>query len=239
MSYVHVNPWFFRFGAVSALASALAVLIAQLWLTIDAPSPGILGIIGIYAEPLWRAKSLTILVQVGLMFLALLAVATKLWPRSPSVVLLALPFLLFWQLFELIPRAIDLFAASYQWAPAYLDASDPSIRAALEERFRFFWSTADAMGELRRVCWALLHLLLGIAVLRVGGWPRIVAVILLLNSLRLAIAIIGAHFGLAWLAGGITGFIIMMVLQFLLVAIWLWSDPYPVREISDELTQRE
>lgn len=154
--------------AVCSILAAICVLVAQIGLS-GYPRPASTEEnIALYALPVFRAQSWTILIQVFLMFLAIWGVAVKMHQRAPALITTGFLFFVFWQLFEMIPRSIDLFAASYNWAPSYLAAKDEAIRSTMTENFRVFGDVSDAIQEVRRVMWALGHLLFGFSSLARG-----------------------------------------------------------------------
>ena len=220
---------FYRTMALCSTTAAVGMLVAQSWLA-RYPSPeDVADFIALHANPVFIAQSWVILVQVFLMFLAHWGVAVKNYRLSPALFATGFLFFLIWELLELVPRSINLFAASYVWAPQYLAAVDESTRSIWEIGFRMFDDVSGAIRETRRVVIILAYLLFGLAIWRIGGWVRAISALYLLNSLRLTLGVIGGWSGSTWVSGGGTAaFLLLMVPMFILIGVWLWREPEPV-----------
>ena len=70
------------------------------------------------------------------MFVALLVVAAKVFPRSPGATVLAAAFLILWQVLEILPRSVDYFAFALGYADSYLAGgmNKAAIEAELQKR---------------------------------------------------------------------------------------------------------
>ena len=219
------EPRFFRALGLSALAAALLVLVAQLILGSYPRPAGFDSLIELYAQPMVRVQQVVILVQVFLMFLGLWGVVAKVHRRSPGAALTALLLLCFWQMFELIPRSLELFAGSWRYAPAFVSAADETGRETARVAMRTLLELTNAMGDVRRILWLLSHLLLAIALWSTRGWGRWLAILFFANALRLALGMAGSLLGQPSLGGGLAGFMVLIVPQFLMIAAWLWTNP--------------
>lgn len=222
-----LDPRFCRAGAIASLLAAVAVLVAQFGLA-GYPSPGAPEEVAeLYADPLFRAQRWTLLLQVVLMFGALWACTLRAYRLSPTLVLTGFLFFLLWQVLELVPRSIDLFALSYGWAPEYLASRDPGERAGILEAMRRTGAALGALGHPRRAAWALGHLAFGAALWRGPGLARAVGLLFLLNALRLGLRLAGDASGWSWpgaVSGGTVGFVATIVPLFVLLGWWLWRD---------------
>jgi hypothetical protein len=212
--------------AVASILAALAVLVAQLALG-RYPSPrGPDQLIGLFADSTFRAQSAVILIQVFLMFLALWGVTAKMYRYTPGLIMTGFLIFVFWQVLEILPRAIGLFAGSYAWAPAFEAATDEAVRTSVAERFRLLMDSYGALATVGRVLWGAGHLLFGLALWRLSGWYRVIAGLFVLNSIRLGLGFLGPAIGVRWLDGGVALFVSLMVPLFTLIGIWLWRKPF-------------
>lgn len=156
------------------------------------------------------------------MFVALLVVAVKVIPYSPGTTLLAIAFLILWQVFELYPRAIDYFTFSKIYAEAYF--ADGANQGFVENEFRRFLSANDGLRSMRLIVWSTGLLFLGAAMMPVNGISRWIAVLLILNGVRVALIFALSMTGTA-LPFGRWAFIVVNVALFSLVTYWLWTRP--------------
>ncbi len=221
-----IGTAFFRTMAACSAGAAACVLIAQLGLRgyPQAASPS--ALIELYSHPIFVAQSWTILIQVFLMFLALWGAALKMIQRATALIATGFVVFMLWQVLELVPRSIDLFAGTYRWSPAYMAAADEAGRMSFEAQFRLLGDLSGAIREVRNPLWALGHLLFGLAFWQLGGWKRAISILFLFNAVRLVLGFIGRSIGPAWLAaGGLPMFVIGMVPLFTLLAIWMWTEP--------------
>lgn len=217
------SPTFFRVGAAFSLAAVVSIILAQFVFVPAAPSPDISGLLEAYSSDTLRAQSLTILLQVMAMFVALLVLSTKVFPEAPGLTLLAVGFLMLWQVFELVPRSIDYFTFSLRQAPAYIAGA--SVAAAVEQRFEDFLAWEGGLRSIRQVVWATGLLLVGGATWHAKGLlARCLAVGLLANGLRVAALFGGSMLGFS-LPFGRWLFVLVNVAVFGLLAVWLWTEP--------------
>ena len=216
------SPAFFRLGALAAAAAVLGILLAQVVFVPSEPEPGVAGLIALYADSVFQAQSLTILLQVMAMFVALLVLAVKVFPRSPGATILAVAFLFFWQVLELYPRAVDYFAFARSYADAYLAGG--SNAASVEAEFQRFFEWAAAIRSMRLIVWSAGLTFLGVAVIRTGGIGRWIGVLLLLNGIRVAAIFILSMAGAA-IPFGLWLFVLVNASLFGLLAYSLWTAP--------------
>lgn len=228
-----VSPRFFRVSAAVSLLAALGVLVAQFALT-GYPSPASREQVAqLYVHPTFRAQQWVILVQVFFMFLALWACTLKARRVAPGLLLTGFLFFVFWQVLELLPRSVELFAISYSWAPQLVASQNPAEQAELLTAMERTGELLGAAGYARRAVWALGHLTFGLAFWRGAGVMKAMSAFFLLNALRLLLRMAGEATGLSWmssLSGGLVGFVAAMVPLFLLMAWWLWREPVELGE---------
>lgn len=212
---------FFLFTAISAFIASAGIVIAQFILT-DYPRPsGVDEIISMYAHPVYIGQSWTILLQVFFMFLALWGITVKMYKVRPALIATGFLFFIFWQIFELIPRSVDLFGISYTLAPQYLEASQ-NLKDSVLNQIRTLSRFSDSIAEVRRVMWALGHLAFGLAFWKQGKLEKWMSIFFLGNAARLVAGMVGSTVGPSFLAsGGSTLFVIFMLPLFLLVGYWL------------------
>ncbi len=158
------------------------------------------------------------------MFVALLVVAAKVFPRSPGATVLAAAFLILWQVLEILPRSVDYFAFALGYADSYLAGG--MNKAAIEAEFVQFFEWADAIRSMRLIVWSAGLLLLGVAVAHTRGVGRWVAALLLLNGVRVALIFALSLVGAA-LPFGLWIFVVVNTGLFALLAYWLWMAPWP------------
>lgn len=213
-------------GAASFTAAVL-VLLAQYGLTGYGTPTTTAEVVAVYADPVFRAQSWVILVQVFLMFLALWGVTLASWRRAPGLILTGFLFLVFWQLLELLPRTYEIFTQSYGLAPAYLAAESEPERAGILASMRDAGAVLDGLGHTRRFFWGAGHLLFGAALIRASGMARVAGALFLLNAARLLLRMLGEAADLGGLVDVIVGrtqFVVTMVPLFVVVGWWLWKD---------------
>lgn len=224
---------FFRAAAVLAILAALGVLVAQLGLTGYAAPRAAEETVLLYVDPIFRAQAWVVLVQVFVMFLVLWATTVKAWRMAPAFVFTAFLFVLLWQVLEILPRSIELFALSYGWAPDYLASEDPTRRSSLLEMMRGTGTVVGALGSSRRTLWMLAHLTFGVTLWRGPRLTRAIGFLFLLNAVRLLLRLTGEATGWSWpgtLSGGLAGFVVTIVPLFVLIGWWLWREPVPLEK---------
>lgn len=218
------NNRFFRITAICAVLASLGIIIAQFFLTGYPRPTSVDEVIGVYANPVYVGQSWTILIQVFFMFMALWGVTIKMYKVSPPLILTGFLFFIFWQIFELIPRSIDLFAVSNTLAPQYLEAG-AELKESILNQIRTLSKMNDSIAEVRRVMWVLGHLMFGLAFWRLGTLEKVMSIFFLGNALRLVAGMIGRSIGPSFLAGGGSMlFVIFMLPLFLLIGYWLWEN---------------
>lgn len=219
---------FFRIGAGFSFLAACALLLAQFGLP-GYPQPSTAeGVAQLYTHPIFRARGWVIFVQVFFMFLALWSCTVKAYRRVPGLLLTGFLFFCFWQVLELLPRSMGIFALSYGWAPEFVASQDLSEQARLLGNMQQTGAIIDSIGYGRRVVWAVGHLLFGLAFWRGDRIMKVIGLVFLFNALRLIMRMSGEATGWAWLgtlSGGLAGFVVGMVAQFWLIAWWLWREP--------------
>lgn len=203
------------------------MLVAQFGLAGYAVPQGPDAVPRLYLDPVFRAQEGVILAQVVFMFLALWGVVAAAREQAAGLVLTALLLLVLWQVLELVPRAVDVFAAGEIWAPAWAEAATEADRAAWATVLEAWQGAWSALGVIRRIVWGVAHLLLGLAFVARSGLGRWLGVLFLFNALRLLPRTTGALLDLEWLAGFGAGrwwFVAGMVPLFGLAAVWLWRE---------------
>ncbi|MBW3564440.1 MAG: hypothetical protein KY459_06925 [Acidobacteria bacterium] len=213
---------FFRFGAAASLAAVVGIVVAQVILAPGAPEPGIGGIIRAYADPTFQAQSLTILLQVLAMFIALVVLAVKVFPVAPGLTILAGAWLVMWQVLEIVPRSIDYFTFSLDYARSYVAGAEDA--AFIEGEFRRFFAWERGWRSMRQVVWAAGLLIIGLAAWRGRGLARWVGAIFMFNGVRVAALLIASIIGIS-LPLGRWSFVVVNLTAFGLLAIWLWTSP--------------
>lgn len=222
MVTVSPDASFFRFGGAASLAAVVGIVVAQVILAPAAPEPGIGGIIRAYADPTFQAQSLTILLQVLAMFVALVILAVKVFPVAPGLTILAGASLVMWQVLEIVPRSVDYFTFSLDYARSYVaGAEDPAF---IEGEFRRFFAWERGWRSMRQIVWAASLLLIGLAAWRGTGLARWVGAILMLNGIRVAALLTASIIGTS-LPLGRWSFVVVNLTAFGLLAVWLWSSP--------------
>lgn len=222
MTTISPDASFFRFGSAASLAAVVGIVVAQVILAPGAPEPGIGGIIRAYADPTFQAQSLTILLQVLAMFIALVTLAVKVFPVAPGLTMLAGASLVMWQVLEIVPRAIDYFTFSLDYARSYLAGAEDA--AFIEGEFRRFLAWERGWRSMRQVVWAAGLLLIGLVAWRRGRLARWVAAILMLNAIRVTALLTASIIGTS-LPFGRWSFVVVNVAAFGLLAVWLWTSP--------------
>lgn len=223
---MNVDERFFRVMGSASLGAAGLVLVAQYGLRYATPTTTD-AVMAVYADPVFRAQSWLILVQVFLMFLALWGVTLKGWRGAPGLILTGFLLFLFWQILELLPRTYELFTQSYGLAPAYLAAESDAERARILATMRQAGAVLDGLGHTRRFFWGAGHLLFGVALIRGSGMARMAGALFLLNAARLVLRMLGEAAdldGLVDVVVGRTQFVVTMVPLFVVVGWWLWKD---------------
>ena len=220
---------FFRSGAAAATGAVAGVLVAQTLLVPEASATGVDGLIRAYADPMFQAQSLVILLQVMAMFIALATVAAKAFPIAPGLTILAAASLLMWQVLEILPRSIDYFVFSLDYARAYVAGSGDA--GFIEEEFRRFLAWERGWRSMRQIVWASGLLLIGLAAWRAAGLGRWAGAMLLLNGARVAALFVASLAGTT-LPFGRPLFVIVNVAAFGLLAFWLWRSPVPERPVE-------
>lgn len=216
------SPLFFRCGAVAAMLAVIGIVTAQMVLNPSAPGQGLEALIRAYADSTVQRQSLTILLQVMAMFVALIVLAVKLFPIAPGLVILAGTSLVMWQMLEIVPRSIDYFVFSLGYARDYVaGAGDP---IAIEGEFRRFLAWEHGWRSMRQVVWAAGLLLIGVAALRAPGFGSVLGTVLVLNGMRVA-ALLAASLAGGSVPFGRPLFIIVNVVAFGSLAAWLWVSP--------------
>ena len=214
---------FFRAGAAISVAAVLGIVLAQVVFVPPAPEPGIAGLLDAYAQPTFRAHSLTILLQVMAMFVALVVLGARVFSMAPGLTLLAIAFLMLWQVLEVVPRSIDYFTFSLRLAPAYVAGAPDALD--IERRFADFLAWEGGLRSMRQIVWAGGLLLLGWALMHAKGQvARLLSFGLVVNGLRVAALFVGSMLGFS-LPLGRWLFIVVNVGVFGLLAVWLWVDP--------------
>ena len=214
-------PALMRIGAVAAAASVAGVVVAQFVIRSEPPEPGLEGLIAAYASPAVQARLVAILVQVMAMFVALFAAGVKLLERAAGLALLALAAAVFWQVFELVPRSVGLFAFALGHAEGYVAGTADA--AFVETEFRSFLGWYDAFRSLRLILWSAAFVLLGLAAWP-GGWlSRLLSVLFLLNGARVAALFALSMAGQPFPMGRIA-FVAGVGSLFAVLAVWLWRQ---------------
>lgn len=218
---------FFRLAALAAAGSVVMMLVAQLAL-VDFSVPSGHDALGVlYLDRTFRTQGALILGQVMLMFVALLGVAAGGYGRSAGLMVLAAAFVVLWQVLELIPRSIDVFAASGVWAESWRAASTDAERAQWLLALELWQGAWHGLGMMRRIVWGATHLLFGLVFVRHEGLGRWLGVLFLLNAVRLLPRTGGALLGVPWLAelgAGRWWFMAGMIPLFALASVWLWRE---------------
>lgn len=217
---------FFRATAIAAGLATLCVILAQIVLTpMIGSTEG--GLTALRRDPAFRAQEAVILVQVVLMFAALGGAALARWPHSTGLLVTGFAAFVAWQVLEIVPRSIDLFAASLEWAEQYAEATTEAERVKWQTVLLAWGDMWAAMGEVRRVFWGLGHLLFGLVFWR-GAWmERTLAVLFLFNAVRLVPRMVGGWLEVPGLAGLLAGrwwFVLGMLPLFTVLGIWLWKE---------------
>lgn len=213
-----------------AVISALAGIGPWIVVLLDGsvpPADGFDAEMALYLNQAFVAQMWVILVQVFFMFLALWAVATRSLRAATGPAATGFLLVLIWQVFELIPRAVEVVAVQRVWVPAYLNAV-AAEKAELVQLIQASFLVEDAIVMVRQLLFAVGLLLLGGASWRGSRLQRVVALLLLANGVRVAFRVLGAELGIGWMAALVAPlFPILMPALFLAVAAWLWLQPAP------------
>jgi hypothetical protein len=177
----------------------------------------------------YRYRVAFLIFQSLLIFLTLWGLAVK--SHRVSGGLVATGFLVFipWFALDLIPRAIELFAVSVQWAPAWIEVYEAGNEAAQDRVFdsiRELQIMVAPLVELSKLLWGLGHLLLALALIRIEGMGRLISVFGFLLAAPVFVGLLDSYYdlGFAWL-DGTSLYLITMIPYFGLTGLWLWLSP--------------
>jgi hypothetical protein len=184
-------------------------------------------LVALHSSTAYMARQWIVLTQVFMMFLALGGLAAKKLSTRPSLAVSAFVFLFFWEILELLPRSIELFAVNLHLAPSYFSATTDAARTMYETNIRALDSIIDAFAYPRPYFWMVTHLLLGFALWGKNRLEKTLAIVMFLNFGRLLLAQglrpLG-DFSFLFVIDPYTFFVILMVIQFTLLGYWLWKD---------------
>lgn len=208
-----------RVGAICAAIVTLLLLIG--WLV----EPVAFGEsrVDVLLSERYAFATARILVQVVFMLFALLALAFRLGRTRQVLALFTIVFVAIWQVLELVPRGMELFAIS-KWAEA---VSDTSLDPALLQRITWTADIAGALGDLRRYFWMLAQGGFALMLYQAGrGWlPKALAVLAAIAFLRMALYNAGLDAVLAMLPVSGTELFYVNVTPFFALLTWyLWRD---------------
>ncbi|MDX1624648.1 MAG: hypothetical protein R3199_11800 [Gemmatimonadota bacterium] len=178
-------------------------------------------------DPAFRIRSGVIFAQVVFMFLALYGAGAVRFRAAPALVATGFLFFLLWQVLDIVPRAVDAWAVSRVWAPAWLAAEDPAARQGYLYAIRTWADVAAALGIARRVAWGAGHLLFAPAFLRGDRLETAIGAFFAFNAARLlprSVGEIARWPGLATLTTGKWWFVAGTLPLFALLGVWLWRE---------------
>lgn len=182
-------------------------------------------------HPLDVARRLAVLAGLLAMAVPYAVIALDRFARMPVASVLGLVFAMFFLLFELLHRGLDLAIVSREWAVQFAAVTEAAQREALVDRFDG-WAAATRgiylplllSGLIAWTCYA-------IATWNGDGgrWSRLAAVAFVANASRVLARILVAYAGAAWLAftDGLHVYLVTTIAIYGALAVWLFRRATP------------
>jgi hypothetical protein len=172
------SPRFYRFAAACSFGSVITTLLLVYLPELFHRQPGFDGRMALVHDPAYVLRSWDYLIHPFLTLLAGLGVAMRMRLVAPASALIGLLGFTLWGFTEAGQQTLTLFAFD-KWRLAYASA-DEDMRSQIRTLTVMYDGLWDAMYFLLLCGFAISHLALGQAMVRIRGLTRSVGILLLL-----------------------------------------------------------
>lgn len=172
-----------------------------------------------------RSRSLAVLFGIMGLAVAYAVIALDRFAKAPLASLLAFGFAMFFILFELLHRGLDLIMVSQQWAGAFATAADPAARETLIQRLDLWGSFSGAFyfplllsGLVAWTCFAIATWNAG------NGWLRLASFAFAINALRTLGRLLNSYTGIDTFdfLNGFAAYLVLVLLVNAMLVVWLF-----------------
>jgi hypothetical protein len=212
---------FYRTAAVCAVVSAATTLLLIFLPSFFAPAEGFEGRMARVHDPAYVLRSWVYLVHPFIVLMSLLAVAMRIRNLKPAHAVVGLLAMTLWAFTEAAQQGMTLFAFD-KWRVAFATA-DEATRAQIRTLTMMYDGLWDGMYFLLLIAFAIGHLCLGFALLRLAGLGRVVGAFLLAAFL-LTFSLLWRELGWGALPEPLASFSYPAIqpLGRTLIGVWLW-----------------
>ena len=215
------SPSFYRTAALCSWLSAVTTLLLIFLPSWYLPAEGFEGRMARVHDPAYVLRSWVYLLHPFLVLMAALGVAMRMRRVAPGPVLVGSLGFLLWAFTEAAQQTLTLFAFD-RWRAAY-PLADEALKTQMRAQVAIYDGLWDALFVLLLLGFAIGNLLFGVALLRQGGFTRLVGGFFLAAFLLTLSILAGEVFGLS-LPGPLNAWAYPAIqpLGRLLIGVWLW-----------------